>query len=283
VTTTTITPERWRAVRESLRQTGDRFADLVSSAPDPAAPAVGSWSVAETAAHVAVVSSVYTAILPAEARPHPIPGVVDRIRDAALDEVAAFNKFALENMAERDPVALADQLRRDIKQLLAMSDDLDPLRRVAWLGNAQLPVASWYAHLLNELNQHGHDIAKAAGARWDVPQRDAAMSFEMFLVTMLRGDTGHLLAHEPMSHSNLAIRFRSRYTTPVVFAVRDNRVVIDPPERTVDATLAFQPSALMRILFRRLGKTRAALTGQVAVWGRKPWQLNALLRAVRFP
>jgi uncharacterized protein (TIGR03083 family) len=270
-------------VRESLRHTGNRFADLVASVPDPAAPAVGSWSVATTAAHVAVISSVYTAMLPTEGRPHPIPGVADRIRDAALDEVAAFNEFTLGNMAERDPVALAGQVRGDIERLLTMSDDLDPWRRIAWLGNAQLPVASWYAHLLNELHLHGHDIATAAGTRWDVPQRDAAMSFEMFLVTMLRGDTGRLLAHEPMSRSSIAIRFRSRYTTPVVFAVRDNRVVIDPPERTVDATLAFQPSALMRILFRRLGKTRAALTGQVAVWGRRPWQLNALLRAVRFP
>lgn len=281
--TASITPERWRTVRESLRQTGDRFATLVSSVNEPKTTAVGSWSVATTAAHVAIISSVYTTMLAATPQFHPIPGVENRIRDAALDEVAALNEYALGHMTERDPVALGNQVRDAVGQLLAMSDDLDPLHRVAWLGNARLPVAGWYAHLLNELHLHGRDIAGATGTRWATPQPDAAMSFEMFLVTLLRGNAGHLLAHEPMTRSRIAIRFRSRYTTPVVFAVQDSRVIIDPADKAVDATLYFRPTALMRILFNRLGKVNAALTGQVAVWGRKPWRLPAFLRAVRFP
>jgi hypothetical protein len=189
----------------------------------------------------------------------------------------------LAHLTERTPAALGVQVRDAVGQLLAMSDELDPSRRVSWLGNAQVPVAGWYAHLLNELHLHGRDIATATGTRWVMPQQDAAMSFEMFLVAMLRGDTGRLLSHEPMSRSDVAIRFRSRYTAPVVFAVLDGGVVLDPPNRTVDATLFFRPAALMQILFKRLSKTYAALTGQIAVWGRKPWQLPVLLRAVRFP
>ncbi|WP_246127849.1 DinB family protein [Amycolatopsis rhizosphaerae] len=266
-----------------MRLTGDRFANLVSSVGEPERPAVGAWSVAETAAHVSAVSSLYTTMLPVSVRPHPIPGIEGRIRDAALDEVAVVNEFALAHLTERDPVGLGDQLRGTIGQLLAMSHDLDPLRPVGWLGNAQLPVASWYAHLLNELHLHGRDIARAVGARWGTPQRDAAMAFEMFLVTLLRGDTGRLLVHESMARSRIAIRFRSRYTTPVVLAIQDNRVAVDPPEGTYDVTLMFRPAALMQVLFRRLGRTRAALTGQVAAWGRKPWQVSAFLRAVRFP
>jgi hypothetical protein len=281
--TTSITPQRWRTVRESLQQASHRFAHLMSSVREPEATAVGSWSVAATAAHVAVISSVYSTMLPATPQVHPIPGLHNRVQGAALDEVAALNEFALGHMAERDPLALGEQVRDSITRLLALSDDLDPLRRVAWLGGAQLPVASWYAHLLNEVHLHGRDIAGATGTHWHVPQRDAAMSFEMFLVTMLRGDTGRLLVHEPMSPATIAIRFRSRHTTPVVIAVRDSRVVVDPADTAVDATLLFQPAALMQILFSRLSKTRAALTGQVAVWGRKPWRLSAFLQAVRFP
>lgn len=275
--------ERWLTVRESLQQAGDRFANLMSSVRDPGTPAVGAWSVAETAAHVAVISSVYTTMLRTGAQAHAIPGVEDRIRGSALDEVATFNEFTLAHMTERSPAALGAQVRDAVGQLLATSDDLDPARRISWLGNAQVPVAGWYAHLLNELHLHGRDIATATGTRWAVPQRDAAMSFEMFLVAMLRGDTGLLLSNEPMAGADAAIRFRSRYTTPVVFAVQDDRIVLDPPERTVDATLYFRPAALMQVLFNRLSKPRAALTGQIAVWGRKPWQLSTLLRAVRFP
>ena len=237
----------------------------------------------KTAAHVAIISSIYTTMLPTGPRTHPIPDLGDRIRNATLDEVAAVNEYALDSLTDRAWAALGDQVRDAVGQLLAMSEHLDPTQRVSWLGNAQVPVAGWYAHLLNELNLHGSDIAAAAGKRWHIPQRDAAMSFEMFLVTMLSGDTGHLLVNEPMASSRVAIRLRSRYTTPVVFAVEDNRIVIDPPNRTVDATLFFRPSALMRILFRRLGKPRAALTGQIAVWGPRPWRLPVLLRAVRFP
>ena len=280
---TSITLERWRTLRESLSQTGDRFATLVSSVGDPEAKAVGNWSVAETAAHVVVIASLYTTMLSAGASAHPIPGLEDRIRESALDEVGALNEYALAHMVERDPIALGGHIREAVGKLIAMSDDLDPSCHVTWLGGAQVPVAGWYAHLLNELHLHGGDIARAGGERWDVPQLDAAMSFEMFLVAMLRGDTGHLLAHEPMSRSDVAIRFRSRHTAPVVLAVRDGRIVIDPSSGRLDATLYFQPAALMQILFMRLGKTRAALTGQIAVLGRKPWQLSRFLRAVRFP
>jgi hypothetical protein len=281
--TTCITPERWLAVQASLQQAGARFENLLSSVREPEAPAVGAWSVAETAAHVTGIALVYTTMLPAVAQPSAIPGVDQAIRRAPLHEVGAVNELALRQLTSRDPRVIGEKIHEAIGQLLAMSADLDPLRRVGWLGDAQLPIASWYAHLLNELHLHGRDIAATAGTRWDVPQRDAAMSFEMFLVTLLRGDTGTLLAYEPMSPDRIAIRFKSQYTTPVVLAVEDGRIVVDPPQGTVDATLHFRPAALMQILFNRLGKTRAALTGQVVVVGRRPWALPAFLRAVRFP
>lgn len=245
---------------------------------------MGTWSVAQTAAHVAVVASSYTSLLPAMTKPHPIPGVDTRMRQTALDELGGLNEYTLQHLTERDPMVLAVRVGSAVEQLLAISDDLDPLRRVGWLGDAQLPIAGWYAHLLNELLLHGRDIAGAVGAPWAIPQRDAAMAFEMFLVTLLSGDTGRLLEHEPMSRSRIAIRFRSRYTTPVTLVAQDSRMGVEPPDRTaVDATLFFEPAALMLILFNRLGKVRSALTGRVVVWGRRPWLLPAFLRAVRFP
>jgi hypothetical protein len=37
------------------------------------------------------------------------------------------------------------------------------------------------------------------------------------------------------------------------------------------------------VLFHRIGHLRAALTGSLLVWGRRPWLLPAFLRKVRLP
>ena len=59
----TITQARFAAVREALPQVGDRFADLVTAAGDPSARAVGSWSIADTAAHVGFIALMYTSMI----------------------------------------------------------------------------------------------------------------------------------------------------------------------------------------------------------------------------
>ncbi|MEV0697029.1 maleylpyruvate isomerase N-terminal domain-containing protein [Saccharopolyspora sp. NPDC050389] len=280
---TSITAERWRSVRTSLRETGGRFAELASSERNPQGSAIGTWSAGETAAHVATVTSMYTALLSSPENSHPFPEIAQRVRSAALDEIAALNDFTLRHMTERDPRVLGQRIRDDIEVVLDATADLDPAEPVGWLGGARLPVAGWCAHLLNELLIHGHDIAGSAGTRWEVPQPDAALAFELFLVALLSNDTGKLLSHEPIRRDRVAVEFRSRYTSPVVLTAHDGRITATASAREIDVHVFFQPAGLMLILFGRLGKLRAALTGRAVVWGRRPWLLLAFLHSVRFP
>lgn len=280
---TSIKAEQWQSVRTSLRETGNRFTELVSSARDPKVVAVGNWSVAETAAHVATVAWMYTSLLPATGTPHPIPDLADRVRTAALDELGALNEFTLSHLAERNPSSLGQRIRNDIDRILDATEELDPAKPVSWLGGTQLPVAGWCAHLLNELLIHGHDIARSTGARWEIAPQDGALAFELFLVSLLRRDTGKLLAHEPIRQDRIAVQFRSRYTSPVVLTAHSGQITATPAARDVDVRVHFQPASLMLVLFGRLSRMRAALTGRVVVWGPRPWLLSAFLRSVRFP
>ncbi|WP_050788209.1 MULTISPECIES: maleylpyruvate isomerase N-terminal domain-containing protein [Actinomycetes] len=278
-----ITESSWRAVRGSLARTAERFARLVETAEHPEAAAIGRWTVAETAAHVATVAELYAAVLPGVSPPRPIPGAAARVEATALDELGDLNALALDQLTERAPAALAERVAEDVGRLLDAGRTAEPDQLVSWLGGARLPLAGCYAHLLNELHLHGRDIASAIGARWPIPHNDAAMAFELFLVQLLSHDTGRLLVHEPFSDRPVSVRFRSRYTAPVVLEARRDRIAVLPGDHPADAQLHFQPAALMQVLFGRLSVVRAACTGKTLVWGRKPWSLARFLGAVRFP
>ncbi|WP_020666289.1 DinB family protein [Amycolatopsis nigrescens] len=270
--------DHWQAVRASVRETGDRFAELVATAPEPGAMATTDWSVAETAAHVTAIAWMYTALArPAERSAVP----EDLVLGATLDTVAEFNERTLELFTERDPRALAQRLRTEIGHLLLVTDGLDPARTVTWLGGARVPLDGLLAHLLNELLIHGRDIAVATRSRWPIPAPDAALFFELFLVGLLRNDVGNLVG--PAPDRRIAVEFRSRHTTPVVLVLRAGGVTVEEPGGATDVRLSFDPSTLNLMMFHRIGRLRALSTGRVVVSGRRPWLLPAFLRVLRMP
>jgi len=77
------------AVLASCRQ----FTQLLRSARTPAAGAIGSWTVAETAAHVAEIIDVETAMV--EGRGAPAPDL----------DIAAFNAAHLQTYLDSEPAA----------------------------------------------------------------------------------------------------------------------------------------------------------------------------------
>ncbi|MEZ0074240.1 maleylpyruvate isomerase family mycothiol-dependent enzyme [Planotetraspora sp. GP83] len=280
-----ITHSQWEAARSSLRETGERFADMVCATRDPHAKVTAEWSVAETAAHVGTIASWYPAILRPDTTPHPFPTIERDILAATVDTVAQLNDMVLGHYTERDPRVLAQRLRADIDDILRASEDLDPGMPVTWLGSARVPVAGVVAHLINELLIHGWDIARATGARWPMPPADAALFFDLFLIGMISHEYGHLLDDNtaPPNARRIAVEFRSRHTVPVTMVLRDGRVSVEEPGPGADVRLSFDPVTLHLMLFGRISKARAALTGKVIVHGPRPWLLPAFLRTVRLP
>ncbi|MFU8852209.1 hypothetical protein ACNAW0_14675 [Micromonospora sp. SL1-18] len=278
-----MTHDQWQAVRTTFRETGDRFAEMVCAARDPHALATVSWTVAETAAHVAALASLATHVV----APDDVPAlkeISDSIPTTTCDTVADLNALTLRHFTERDLVVLAHRLRTDIGLLLRITRDLDPGQTVEWLGESRVPVCGIVAHLLNELHIHGRDIARAGRTPWEVRPEDAALFFELFLVGLTRHGYGRLLDNgEPPRERRIAVAFRSPYTTPVTLVLQRGLVAVEEPGRDSDVRLSFDPVTLNLMLFGRLSKARSVLTGKVVIGGRRPWLLPAFLRKLRLP
>jgi uncharacterized protein (TIGR03083 family) len=276
-----ITEERWTATRAAVAATAERFVDLLA-ASDPRAMATADWSVADTAAHVAAIAFMYTRIVRFDEA--ALRAIQEQDLATNVDTIGDLNARTLELFPEREPATLVERLRADIDDLLRITEDVDPTTQVAWLGGSKVPICGVLAHLVNELQIHGRDIARTTGTRWPIPAADAALFFELFFVELLRHDIGHLLDNdEPPSERRIAVGFRSHHTTPVTIVLHNGQVSAEEPGGSTDMQIFFDPPTLNLMLFHRISKPRAALSGKVIVWGRRPWLLPTFLKTVRCP
>jgi len=279
-----VTEEQWNAVRESLRRTTGRFCELVSAAPDPGATVTDKWSVADVAAHVVTVAWLDTTMLAATPDPLPIPDLAQVLAVTTVDGVRGFNDRALDYVHERDQKKVVGLLRDHVDLMLTATEGHDPNETIAFLSGSRVTLAGLLAHLVNELLQHGYDIARAIGRPWAIPRQDAAYFFELFYVGLAYGESGGILdgSKRPVDR-RIAVEFRSGFTTPVTIVVRNGRATAEPAGSSPDIKMRFDPAALNLMMFGRLSKTRAVLTGKVVVTGRRPWLLPAFLRTIRAP
>jgi hypothetical protein len=279
-----LTEERWSALRASVRDTTQRFSDLVVGARDVTARATTSWSVAQIAAHVTIVSLLHNITLRPDHPGLPVPDLADRVAATTVDTVAQLNELALAHYPERDPWVVTGQLRAEVDQMLAASDGLDPTTVLPWLGGANISVAGIFAHMLNELSLHGWDVARATGARWEIPPADAAPFFEVFVVGLVRSGYGRLLDGDvPSTPDRVAVRFRSKLTEPVTIVLRDGRVTLAREPGPADVVVSYHPTWFNLMMFGRVSRLRALATGRVVVRGRRPWLLPRFLAVVRMP
>lgn len=282
-----ITGESWARVRAALDAAADRFARLVSSLPDGNAKATRHWTVSDVAAHVTHIAEMYVSITTADLDLDLDERLPEDAADATLDTVGAMNAAALRERPERDPGELASLLRAHVSDLLSATAETAPHTPVPWLGRSRVPVAGLLAHLLNELLIHGRDIARVHRVRWPIPPEDAAWFFELFFNGLVTYGAGRLLetgeTGEPVRTGRLVAEFRSRHTTPVTVVVHDGHVSAERPGREPDVRVSFDPTTFALMLFGRVSKPRAVLTGKVVIRGRRPWRLRNFFRTIRVP
>jgi len=280
-----VTPEKWAEVRAVLRETGDRFADLTLAVPDPSVMATKDWSVADTAAHVTGIALNYTAMVDQNGRPLPVPAVREHFPVTTVDTIhSGLNPAQLAGFLERDPVKLAGMLRESVEDILDTTADADPERVIPWLGDSRLPIAGVLAHMTNELLIHGWDVARAAGVPWSIPDEQAALFFELFLVEVVRNGYGHLLDDDrPVRPGRIVVEFHSAHTTPVTMVLDNGVATVEEAGGDCDVRIRFRPATLNLLRFHRIGYLRAILSGSLMAWGRRPWLLPAFLRKVRMP
>lgn len=283
---TRITPDNWSAARAALADTRDRFEELITGV-DPLAMATDDWTVMDTAAHVAVNAWLDAAIVQSDDRVQlpARPGLGTLVLGTTVDNIHhGLNARMLRDYAERDPAVVLSKLRGCVDDLLRLTAADDPARTVGWLGGSRVPLAGLVAHLTNELLVHGRDIAHRTATPWRMPEQDAARFFELFVVEITRNGVGGVLDNDrPPYPGRIAVEFRSAQTAPVTIVLESGELSAEEPSRDNDMRIYFKPTALSLVLFHRVARLRAAMTGELRIWGRRPWLLMPFFQKVRLP
>src|SRR6266513_760956 len=177
--------KHWSDIRTSLDDTVDRFATLVRSVQDPSARSVGTWSIADTAAHVREVATLNSTWATGGSPPPEYREAYELAATVSVDQVNQVNALSIANAPERDLHVLADAVQERVELMLYLTAKADGSEPVSWLGGLKLPLISVIAHTLSELLVHGGDIARAQGGSFPITSDQAKLIFEGFLLPLL--------------------------------------------------------------------------------------------------
>lgn len=252
---------------DALETASARFVAMLRRGPDPSAPAVGVWTVGETAAHVAYSPTYFLGVARNEVAEPEV-----------IDEVARNNAAYLAAEPERRPSVLADRSEAADTALIAFARTVvgDPI--VEPFAGAKTPLSAVLATELSELLVHGYDIARAARLPWPIPRDEATRALEG-LLPLFPAIVDEDRARGVSVRCELRIRGGGR----AVLILERGSLSVEPsaPGTRVDCRMSVDPAAFLLLTFHRIGVAASATRGRVLVWGRRPWRALALQRAFK--
>jgi len=275
----------WLDTRTSLEDTADRFSELLHRVKDPDVRAVGTWSIADTAAHVREVVTLNSTWATGGAPPAEYQEAYDLAATVSVDQVNRVNALALARAPERDLHSLAELIQQRIELMLYLTTTADGSEQVSWLGGLKLPLNAVLAHALSELLIHGGDIARADGGTFPITSAQAALLFEGFLLPLLTAANAAGFGGDRSDAMRpVCCEFRLRGCDRVLLVADQGSISIEQPgSHPVDVHVSADPAVMWPLFFNRVGPLGPALRGQVKVWGRRPWRLRHLTRLLQTP
>lgn len=275
----------WELVRDALALEASRVTALLRSVGNPAAAAVGDWTLAEVAMHLTQAWIVVPGMAADDLSDvHALlPELAGTAGDSLISDVwelAGTTAAAVRADSERDPDVLAARLEAAARHFIASLGPETMGASHAWLvEGVQATGPTLLCHLLNETLVHGYDIARADGRRWPIPRGHAAMVLEGFLIPVLQGLDPRALVDQVS-----AAGFRATYELRIrgggrhLFCFDDGALAIEPvgPGRA-DCVVSVDPAAMLLVVWGRRSHWPAIARGQMMAWGPKPWL------APRFP
>ncbi len=151
-------------LRERIALARGRFDRLVRTADPDARVPRSEWTVQQTVAHVLTVAHRYQGIALG----------TDYHRAGHPRELDAINQDELEAVMAPIP-ELADQLQALAPEMDAYFDTHTDDEPTIPFHHAFGGGLAWQTNWLGELLFHGHDVARAVKARWELPERDMAL------------------------------------------------------------------------------------------------------------
>lgn len=283
-----VTQLEWERTRDTLRDEVNRVTELLRSVRDPAVPAVGSWTLAETAMHLSQVWLVAPGLARHDlSRIYEVmPSLENRagaslIRD--IWELAGVTDLGVRSDPERDPAVLADRIEARAQAYFEdcagrSADEWRP-----WLvEGSSVRLSTLTGHLLNETIVHGRDIAQADGRSWRIEPSHAAMVLSEFVIPVFEALDPRALVSGKAAGVRAAFDLRIRGGKRFHFVFDDGAVRIEQPaSRGVDCHISADPVAMLMVVWGRRNQWSAIANGQLMAWGRKPWlgpRFRALLR-----
>ncbi len=266
------------ATRHALTDAAQRTAALLRGGTDPTArvPRL-TWTVGETAAHLAAEARHYTGILTGDT---DVDGYLALAPDGATaaERSALLNARQLRDSTERDLGALAEAIVTDVERFVAAADLRSPDEAILTGNGLRMTVSTMTAVLLGEQLVHGFDIARAWRARWQISRADALRVISA-VMTMLPDYV------DPTAASGVQVAYELRFRRGPAYRVTfdDGSATVEPAGGKVDCKIHADPTAFLLVGYGRIGQWHQAVRGRILAGGRKPWvalRFSQLLAAV---
>ncbi|MFB9364698.1 maleylpyruvate isomerase N-terminal domain-containing protein [Kitasatospora albolonga] len=282
---------RFDAVREHERTRAAlagavaRLGQLLSSTRDLDAPSgLPSWTVGDTAAHLAAVHLAYSSAVTDE--PVDWSGILPSGEDGLLAErIAAVNAKAIALFDGEQRSRIGEFISERAAAFLGATAGLDPEDPVAtpWYGpERSLTVAAATGLVLSETLLHGLDIARGTGDAWPITQDEASLVLGQAIPTMMPLALDTTRSRGVRRSFDLAFDGGLRLSV----VVDDGTMTVtrdDTPTRPHDCRITADPVTFLLVSFKRAPMWKAIALGRMRAGGRKPWLATSLSKLVATP
>lgn len=224
-----------------------------------------AWTVSELGAHVA-----------------SLPGFYDVQHQAGEhfeqpDDFDAMSTNARSHITETEVGAVADRLEAEYHRFFEEYGQL-PAQTDRWFYGRRTTLLSLCAMFVNELILHGRDLAAVTGAEMPKLNRQQANAIAdaTMIITPSFVDKDKA-RQQPNGVYGVSFRGGNDYTWRL--ADGDLSITKGKPAKA-DARLNADPVTFMMTSMGRMSDARAALSGGMMAYGRKPWRLAGLGKIV---
>ena len=257
------------AARAALGAAAERFAALLRETDDIERPAAGTdWTVAETAAHMSVVLTAFSAAVAGE----PQTLTPEQYLEANFPtRLAAVNAATIAMVDHAAAEQLADLITAGAQRLLELVAGADPKMQceTPWYGPGRTRTPDCLTALaLSELTVHGHDIATGTGRPWPISAEHA----KLILGTVCPQMSPLVVRPEAGGGAPVTYEVRLRGNGPrYVIRVANGTAEVRAAGGQVDCVISADPVTYLLVVYGRMPLGRALLRGGMLAWGRRPW------------